>query len=221
MVEHRGITLAIVDNDRFTLQAMSGFLSKALPKSFALRWTCDNPRRAIARCVEDPPDVLLVDMSLGDMDGVQVIREIRERDAHIGLIAVTSFPLWEYAADAADAGAQGIVGKNDLPAMIALIRRVASGLAGADYGDAQFDVPQAAFTKICQGDARNCGGLSPRESDIVKLCSLGDTTTDVAKALGISEASVNTHLRRACTKLGARNRVHLVALWMRLNRPRR
>ena len=219
-MERDETNLAIVDNDRFALQAMSGFLSRTLPASFSIRWLVDDARRAIARCVEDPPDVLLVDMSLGRMDGVQVIRAIRERDAHIGLIAVTSFPLWEYAVDAAQAGAQGIVGKNDLSTMVRQIQHVALGHADRDCVGIRFDTAEDAFARICRRGMRTGTSLSMRELDVVELCSHGNTTADIAKTLGIAEATVNTHLQRACEKLGARNRVHLVTLWMQFNRPK-
>lgn len=212
-------TLAIVDNDSFALRAMSDFLSKALPASFSTRWLTDDAQRAITKCAENPPAVLLVDMSLGSLDGIGVIREIRERDEHIGLIAVTSFPLWEYAMDAAKAGAQGIVGKSDLSGMVTLIRRVASGRAGEDYREAHFETAKASFARICHNGSQ-AAVLSPREAGVIELCSRGETTAAIAETLGVSEATVNTHLQRACEKLGAKNRVHLVTLWLQLSRPR-
>ncbi|KFI72121.1 two-component response regulator [Bifidobacterium minimum] len=213
-------TVGVLDNDQFSLRAMSSFLVKVLPANFSICWLTQDPHGAIRKCLDDSPNVLLVDMSLGDMDGVQVIRAIRERDAHVGLVAVTSFPLWEYAGDAAAAGAQGIVGKNDLVSMVSLIRDVASGHTGNDYGSAHFDSVQSAFRRISSGDTDKGNGLSSRESEIIELCSRGATTSVIAASLGISQATVNTHLQRACKKLGARNRVHLVTLWMKSSRLR-
>lgn len=212
--------LGIVDNDRFALQAMSGFLSRVLPRSFSITWLSDDPERSISTCTDGDVDVLLVDMSLGNTDGVRVVRAIRERNAHIGLIATTSFPLWEYASDAADAGAQGIISKNDLSQMVTLIKQVASGHAGDSCDGVVFDSASIAFTRLCQTHTSTEIGLSPRETDVIELCSQGNTTAQISKVLGISEATVNTHLQRACSKLGARNRVHLVALWMRLHTPK-
>jgi DNA-binding NarL/FixJ family response regulator len=210
--------LGIVDNDRFALQAMSGFLSKVLSPSFSITWLSDDPERSITRCTDGSVDVLLVDMSLGDVGGVQVIRAIRQRNANVGLIATTSFPLREYASEAAEAGAQGIISKNDLSGMPRLVKLVVSGHTGDTYDGVVFESANVAFKRICQSNANVGMELSPRETDIIELCSQGNTTTEVSRVLGISEATVNTHLQRACGKLGARNRVHLISLWMRLSR---
>ena len=116
MFEAMGIrmkTLGVVDNDRFALCALKAYLDQTLD-GITLAWMTEHANTAIARCVTgERPDVLLVDMSMGDIDGVSVIRTIRERDRHTSLVAMTSFPLDEYAADAATAGAQAIVSKND------------------------------------------------------------------------------------------------------------
>ena len=102
MFEAMGIrmkTLGVVDNDRFALCALKAYLDQTLD-GITLAWMTEHANTAIARCVTgERPDVLLVDMSMGDIDGVSVIRTIRERDRHTSLVAMTSFPLDEYAAD--------------------------------------------------------------------------------------------------------------------------
>ena len=214
------MSLGIVDNDQFALRALVVFLTKALSSSFSVSWLAEDPETSISKFTRKPTDVLLVDMSLGAVDGTQVIRAIRERDKRVRMIAITSFPLHEYAQDAAKAGAQGIAGKNDLMAMVALIRTVATGGTGLDVADAHFETPEMAFSRISGGVDAPESGLTVRESAIIELCSKGCTTSDIANDFGISEATVNTHIQRACKKLGARNRVHLVALWMQLKKPR-
>ena len=75
-------TLGIVDNDSFALRAMSAFLTMALPPEFEIVCLLSNPQQAIAQWSnQDAPDILLVDMSLGDIDGAHVIRKIREHNA--------------------------------------------------------------------------------------------------------------------------------------------
>ena len=136
MFEAMGIrmkTLGVVDNDRFALCALKAYLDQTLD-GITLAWMTEHANTAIARCVTgERPDVLLVDMSRGDIDGVPVIRTIRERDRHTSLVAMTSFPLDEYAADAATAGAQAIVSKNDLQGLQDTIRLAATG--GASFPD--------------------------------------------------------------------------------------
>ena len=127
-------TLGVVDNDRFALCALKAYLDQTLD-GITLAWMTEHANTAIARCMTgERPDVLLVDMSMGDIDGVSVIRTIRERDRHTSLVAMTSFPLDEYAADAATAGAQAIVSKNDLQGLQDTIRLAATGGTGSFEG---------------------------------------------------------------------------------------
>ena len=132
---------------------------------------------------------------------------------------MTSFPIQEYAQDTADAGAQGIVGKSDLSAMVTLIKQIVREKM-MDYDGVHFDDARNAYFRLSHSGKSGIASLTPRENDIIELCSTGNTTSEVAKILEISEATVNTHLHRACEKLKARNRTHLVMLWMQAQRPR-
>jgi DNA-binding NarL/FixJ family response regulator len=197
-------TLGIVDNDPFALRAMSAFLNKALPPEFEIICLLSDPQQAIAQCSgRHAPDLLLVDMSLGDTDGVYVMRKIREHNAKIVLLAITSFSLHEYAQNAMDAGAQGIAGKNDLPAIVMLIKQALSGRGGTDYGDIHFDDARTAYSRVAHSDKDGVPSLSIRENEIIELCSMGNTTVEISRILTISENTVNTHLQRACEKLQA------------------
>lgn len=222
MFEAMGIrmkTLGVVDNDRFALCALKAYLDQTLD-GITLAWMTEHANTAIARCVTgERPDVLLVDMSMGDIDGVSVIRTIRERDRHTSLVAMTSFPLDEYAADAATAGAQAIVSKNDLQGLQDTIRLAATGGMGSFEG-LRFPTAAQAFARILREPKTGIARLSGREIEIIELCRQGNTSTLIAERTGLTVASVNTYLQRACEKLGAKNRVQLVSMWLELSRPR-
>ena len=207
-------TLGVVDNDRFALCALKAYLDQTLD-GITLAWMTEHANTAIARCMTgERPDVLLVDMSMGDIDGVSVIRTIRE-----SLVAMTSFPLDEYAADAATAGAQAIVSKNDLQGLQDTIRLAATGGTGSFEG-LRFPTATQAFARILREPKTGIARLSGREIEIIELCRQGNTSTLIAERTGLTVASVNTYLQRACEKLGARNRVQLVSMWLELSRPR-
>lgn len=162
-------TLGVVDNDRFALCALKAYLDQTLD-GITLAWMTEHANTAIARCVTgERPDVLLVDMSMGDIDGVSVIRTIRERDRHTSLVAMTSFPLDEYAADAATAGAQAIVSKNDLQGLQDTIRLAATGGTGSFEG-LRFPTAAQAFARILREPKTGIARLSGREIEIIELC---------------------------------------------------
>lgn len=132
---------------------------------------------------------------------------------------MTSFPLDEYAADAATAGAQAIVSKNDLQGLQDTIRLAATGGTGSFEG-LRFPTAAQAFARILREPKTGIARLSGREIEIIELCRQGNTSTLIAERTGLTVASVNTYLQRACEKLGARNRVQLVSMWLELSRPR-
>ena len=221
----RTVTIGVIDNDRFALQAMVGYLNKSLPSAFDIIWATENGRDGVLRCsdvrADTCADIIAVDMSLGDIGGIEVMRRIRSRNAHTAMLAVTSFPVDDYATDVARAGGQGIVGKN----RVADIAATLIALAGPDkpdtYPGIRFETPGEAFRRIAHDGFDGVGALSKQETAVVERCALGDTSAQIADRMAMSVTTVNTYLQRAMTKLGARNRTHLVALWLRSNDMRR
>ena len=116
-------TYAIVDNDTFVLRYMQLLLKSRLPENFVCAWMCSSAKQAIHRCVtENTPDVLLVDMSMREMSGVDVIKAIRERNSNIVLIGITSYMLDEYVLQVAKSGGQALVHKDNLADVVAAIQ---------------------------------------------------------------------------------------------------
>ncbi|MBT1173500.1 response regulator transcription factor [Bifidobacterium sp. MA2] len=120
--------VAVVDNDRMALLALKGILPQLLPSA---RWawearTADEAVR-MALNPETRPKLLLVDMSLGEATGVGVCRKIRMRTDRVALLGITAFSVADYAVRVAEAGAQGIVSKADIPQLARALRTVASG----------------------------------------------------------------------------------------------
>ncbi|RSX58749.1 response regulator transcription factor [Bifidobacterium samirii] len=221
----RTVTVGVIDNDRFALQAMVGYLNKALPSAFDIIWAVESGRDGVLRCSDAHagacPDIIVVDMSLGDIGGVEVMRRIRSRNARTAMLAVTSFPVGDYAADVARAGGQGIVGKNRVSDIAAALTAIAGHGMPTTYPGVRFDPPGDAFRRIARDGFDGVGALSNQETAVVERCAQGDTSAQIAERMGMGVTTVNTYLQRAMTKLGARNRTHLVALWLKSNDGRR
>ncbi len=186
-------TLGVVDNDLFALWGMKEYLVHTLD-GITLEWMATRADTAIARCaVGRGPDVLLVDMPMCDIDGISVIRAIRERNRHTGLVAMTSFPLGEYASAAAMARAQAITGKNDLQGLRG--RDQACGHGRGSFEEIGFPTVDEAFSRILQEPETGIALLTDREIEIIELCRRGDTSVLIAERIGLTVASVNTYIR--------------------------
>ncbi len=126
--EHSPIRIGIVDNDELTLAALSTYLEHRFG-SGSVAWRCVLGGKAVRLCRDEKtrPDVLLLDMSLSDMDGVAVCRAIRG-EGSMPILAITSFPLHRFAKRVADAGGQGIVAKRNLRNIGMALEQVSTGL---------------------------------------------------------------------------------------------
>lgn len=208
------VRLGLVDNDPLVLAALSTYLTRHIP-SLRIVWTAADPAAVRDLLRQSPVDVVLTDMSMPDMDGVALIRSIRERDNHVAIIAMTSFSLTEYAADAARAGAQTIVSKRFPAHIVQAVRTARSNHPFVPDGvTVAFDSPQAAHRRLLQEQPTGIALLTGTECDIIGRCREGMTSGEIGKELDMTAATVNTHIARACRKVGARNRVQLVVLWM-------
>lgn len=219
-VEHIGI----VDNDVLTLGALSSYLAQQFGDEKIL-WRCTLGKKAAELCSNSQtrPQILLMDMSLSDANGVQICQEIRRTVDDMPILAITSFPLRRYAAAVAQAGVQGIVAKRNLRTIAAALECVVSGHVylpdelAETMPDLHFELPVQAHRRIV---AETLGGqavkpvLSDRETAIIARYARGQTTLQVGECLGLSENTVKTYTKRAMAKLGAKTRGQAIALWL-------
>ena len=209
-------SMLIMDNDRMALMALTSILAKALPDIRILPPVTEGAQ-AIAQCTSSarPPTLLLADIAMSDINGPTVVRTIRQTNGTTAILAITASVIDLHATDMADAGAQGIISKNDdyrLQAMA--IRQLLDGRTwNPEQGDVTFQTAAEAHQRIA---AQQDTSLSAREMEVVNLWSQGWTVPDIAHNLGIGATTVRTHLNRAADKLGATNLKELIAKWIRL-----
>ena len=208
-------TVAIVDNDSWTISALRMFLNTKLP-SAEIIWSALLGQEALEKIGEEPrPHVLLVDMSLSDMRGADVIRRIRRYDQTVILLAITAFPLEQYAMQASVAGAQALISKRYPKQIADSIDAADASWSGPDVDGVPFQTAKQAFYRVSAEKLSGIESLTTTEQRVVELCAQGFTSVEIAHAMGNAVATVNTHLRRALDKTGARNRTQLVAMWVR------
>jgi DNA-binding NarL/FixJ family response regulator len=146
------------------------------------------------------PDVMLLDLRMPVMEGVEVVHQIRARDPRARVIVLTTYDTDEEISRALKAGAKAYVLK-DISAddLINCIREV---LAGKTY------LAPAAAAKLAEGVTRV--QLTPRELATLQLMADGKTNKEIASELGISERTVKTHLGHLFEKLGVTSRTEAV-----------
>lgn len=216
-------SLGVVDNDPMSLVALTTYIKRRMP-DMQLVWTAQDADQTIDLLLGSAkiPDVLLVDMSMPDIDGLMLTRKIRERNGKITIVAMTSFPVEEYEEDAAKAGAQAIVSKRSPSEILStLIEVSARRAADSRMVEGNFVSPRLSHERILTTKPRGIMKLTALENSIVSLCKLGMTSAEIGQRLRMNPVTVNTHLKRACEKMGARNRVQLVAMWIEQSRPKR
>jgi DNA-binding NarL/FixJ family response regulator len=159
-----------------------------------------NGAEAVAAYERHRPDVTLLDLRMPVMEGVEAVRQIRDRDPLARVIVLTTYDTDEEIARALKAGAKAYVLK-DISAddLVSCIRDV---LGGKTY------LAPAAAAKLAEGVARV--QLTPREMATLRLMADGKSNKEIAGELSISERTVKTHLGHLFEKLGVASRTEAI-----------
>ncbi len=169
-------------------------------------------REAVAKAARFAPTVILMDIRMPELDGLQATRRILEADGTARILILTTFGLDEYVYEALRAGASGFVLKDDPPEqLIAAIRIVAAGDALLSPAITKRVIKQ--FARIPRPTpAKELDDLTAREQDILRLIAGGLSNQEIGSELFISETTVKTHVTHILAKLGLRDRVQAVVL---------
>ena len=163
--------------------------------------------RGIALAGELDPDVILMDVRMPNLDGVEATRRLVEAGTRARILVLTTFDLDEYVYAAICAGASGFLLKDVEPnELVDAIRVVAAGnsLFGPEATErllARFAAPPAG---------RTLEELTEREQEILRLLATGLSNAELAQRLFLSETTVKTHVSSILRKLGVRDRVQAV-----------
>jgi DNA-binding NarL/FixJ family response regulator len=170
--------------------------------------------QAVRLAIERSPDVVLMDVRMPVLDGVEATRQITAATGCRVLI-LTTFDLDEYAYDGLRNGASGFLLKDVLPeGLCDAIRAVADGDAVLTPRITRELVDRYGLTNrpahSVSAPAPELKRLTPRESEVLQLVAAGLTNAQIARKLVVSEATVKTHFTRILAKLQLRDRVQAV-----------
>jgi DNA-binding NarL/FixJ family response regulator len=171
-----------------------------------------NGLEAVAKAARFHPSVVLMDIRMPELDGLQATRRILAADNGARVLVLTTFDLDEYVYEALRAGASGFVLKDDSPEqLIAAIRTVAAGEALLSPTVTKRVIQKFARTPR-PPRPKELDELSERETDVFRLMTRGLSNGEIAKELYISETTVKTHVTHILQKLNLRDRVQAVVL---------
>lgn len=172
-------------------------------------------RAAVDEARRQRPDVALIDIKMPVLDGLSALEELRRADGGPEVVVLTSFGDEPNVMRALAAGACGFVLKNCTPDE--LIRAVRAAHEGDAYLSPAIArmllgmvIPQDAKRRREAG--RRLAALSEREADVLRLVAEGMSNAEIARRLGMSEATIKTYVSRILTKLDCANRVQAALL---------
>jgi DNA-binding NarL/FixJ family response regulator len=171
-----------------------------------------NGLEAVNKAARFDPSVVLMDIRMPELDGLQATRRILAADDTARVLILTTFDLDEYVYEALRAGASGFVLKDDSPEqLIAAIRTVAAGEALLSP-----TITRRVIQKFARmprpAPPKELDDLSEREQEVFRLIARGLSNGEIAQELYISETTVKTHITHILQKLKLRDRVQAVVL---------
>ena len=179
---------------------------------FTVLGTAADGAEAVRTCQEWGPDVVLMDIRMPGMDGIEATRLLTSADSGPRVLVLTTFDLDEYVYDALRAGASGFLLK-DVTAerLFDAVRVVAEGEALLAPVITKRLITEFARQRPRAADPDGqLGALTPRETEVLRLIAGGLSNPEIAARLVVTEETVKTHVSRVLSKLGLRDRTQAV-----------
>jgi DNA-binding NarL/FixJ family response regulator len=202
------VTGIVVADDHAIVRDGFAALLSTQPDFAVLGTACDGAA-AVALCAEVAPDVVLMDVRMPVMDGISATRALAGGPR---ILILTTFDLDEYVFDALRAGASGFLLK-DVTAerLFDAVRVVAAGEALLAPSVTKRLIAEFALSdRHPAPPARSLTGLTPRETEVLRLVAEGLSNAEIAARLVVTEETVKTHVSRVLSKLGLRDRTQAV-----------
>jgi DNA-binding NarL/FixJ family response regulator len=169
----------------------------------------EDGEQAVALVEELDPDVILLDVRMPNLDGIEATKRIVDSGSGTRILVLTTFDLDEYVYGAIRAGASGFLLKDVRPnELVDAIRVVASG--NALLGPSAVERLLRRFSEERPLDTAAVGLLTDREAETLRLLANGLSNAEIAATLVVSETTVKTHVSNLLRKLGVRDRVQAV-----------
>ena len=215
MTEGGSVRVVLADDQRLVRESLATLLG--LLDGIELLATASDGEEALALTAEHRPDVVLMDLRMPRMDGIEATSRLRERHPDVHVIALTTYADDESVLGALRAGARGYLTKD------ASSQDIRSAILTVAAGDAALDpAVQAHVVAALASDGAHVAGpspsttpqlpdeLTPREAEVLALIAEGLTNAEIAERLVVSPTTVKSHINHLFAKAGLRDRTQAV-----------
>ena len=201
------IRILIADDHPIVRQGLATVLDQE--KDLKVVGQASNGVEAVSEAMRLHPDVILMDLQMPVMDGVEAIQQIKQEDPDVGIIILTTYDTDENIFRGVEAGAKAYLLKDSPP------QEVLKAIRAVRQGESLIQPSVASrlldrFSQLSRASATE-GGLSSREVEVLQLTARGIVNKEIAAQLFIGESTVKTHLIHIYNKLGVRGRTEAVA----------
>jgi DNA-binding NarL/FixJ family response regulator len=203
--------IVVVDDHEVIRSAFGGLLDTQ--PDFTVVATAADGATAVRICRDERPDIVLMDVRMPVMDGIEATRLIVAQPASPRILMLTTFDLDEHVYDALAAGASGFLLKDvSAERLFDAVRIVAGGEALLAPSITRRLIEQFARMRPAPARTLAVQGLTPRETQVLQLIAEGLSNPEIAARLVVSEETVKSHVSRVLNKLGLRDRTQAVVM---------
>ncbi len=205
------IDVLVVDDHEMFSEALTLLLAQQ--PDVNLLGSAREAGEALRMCREEPPDVVLMDIDLPDVDGVEATRRIREACPHTKVIVVTGLEDPAIVATALAAGACGYVPKTRaVDDLMDVVQRAVAGELVMPEADLAPVLAELQAGRTAPWGRLSLRRLTPREAEILRALAAGESIPEIAERLGITVLTVQSHVKNVLAKLGVHSRLEAVTL---------
>jgi DNA-binding NarL/FixJ family response regulator len=209
------IKILVVDDHEVVRDGISVMMGRQ--QDFVVVGEASNGLEAVAKAQDLHPDIVLMDLRMPQLNGVEAMRRIRAEDAEIKFIVLTTYDSDEYIFDAIEAGAKGYLLKDaSREELFQAVRAVYQGESLIEPGVAAKILDRLAQLSRRSNQPSSTDLLSERETEVLQLMASGSPNKAIATALSISESTVKTHVANIFQKLEVNQRTEAVTKAMSL-----
>jgi len=206
-----GIRVVVVDDHTLFRRGLVGLLSEM--EGIQVIGEANNGREALNVIPAQTPDVVLLDVNMPEMGGVEALKALREQGVNVPVLMLTISQQDEDLVGAILAGASGYLLKNAEPdVLLQTIKEVVAGKSVLAP-----EITKQVFDMLRSGQLGVAKVLTEREAQVLRLLSQGSNTSQIAERMSISENTVKTHVRNILGKLEVGSRAEAVAKAVQLN----
>ena len=204
------IKVLIADDHTVVRDGLTVMLGRE--KDFTVVGEAKNGLEAVEKARDLHPDVVLMDLRMPELDGVEAMIRIRAEDPEVKFIVLTTYDSDEYIFHAIEAGAKGYLLKDgSREELFQAVRAVHRGESLIQPGVAAKVLDRFAQLSLQATQTTGTGTLSEREVEVLQLMAKGSPNKEIASTLTISEGTVKTHVANIFHKLEVRDRAEAVA----------